>query len=76
MIADRYGLLATFYFLAVTIVIANVFVIWVPKSPAKRRWPRARSALSLPAGPSRHGGRGDSDPAEPLISRRNGPTTC
>ena len=31
MIADRYGLLATFYFLAFTIVIANVLVIWVPK---------------------------------------------
>ena len=31
MIADRYGLLATFYFLAITIVIANVLVVWVPK---------------------------------------------
>ena len=31
MIADRYGLLATFYFLAFTIVIANVLVLWVPK---------------------------------------------
>ncbi len=31
MVADRYGLLATFYFLAGTIVIANLFVIWVPK---------------------------------------------
>jgi FSR family fosmidomycin resistance protein-like MFS transporter len=35
MIADRYGLLATFYFLAFTIVIANVLVIWVPKVEAK-----------------------------------------
>src|SRR3954471_10944368 len=35
MIADRYGLLATFYFLAFTIVIANVLVIWVPKVDAK-----------------------------------------
>ncbi len=35
MIADRYGLLATFYFLAFTIVIANVLVIWVPKAPAQ-----------------------------------------
>jgi MFS family permease len=34
MIADKYGLLATFYFLAFTIVIANVLVIWVPKAPA------------------------------------------
>ncbi len=31
MVADHYGLLATFYFLAATIVIANLFVIWVPK---------------------------------------------
>ncbi|HYT48021.1 MAG TPA: MFS transporter, partial [Burkholderiales bacterium] len=31
MVADHYGLLATFYFLAGTIVIANLFVIWVPK---------------------------------------------
>ncbi|HET7668897.1 MAG TPA: MFS transporter [Burkholderiales bacterium] len=31
MIADRYGLLATFYFLAATIVIANLLVVWVPK---------------------------------------------
>ena len=31
MIADKYGLLATFYFLALTIVLANVLVIWVPK---------------------------------------------
>ena len=31
LIADRYGLLATFYFLAFTIVIANVLVVWVPK---------------------------------------------
>jgi MFS family permease len=32
MIADRHGLLATFYFLAATIVVANVLVIWVPKA--------------------------------------------
>jgi FSR family fosmidomycin resistance protein-like MFS transporter len=32
MIADRYGLLATFYFLALTIVVANMLVIWVPKT--------------------------------------------
>ena len=34
MVADHYGLLATFYFLAATIVIANLFVIWVPKGDA------------------------------------------
>src|SRR5919201_6828876 len=32
LIADRHGLGATFYFLAATIVIANVFVIWMPKT--------------------------------------------
>ncbi|HZE61289.1 MAG TPA: MFS transporter [Burkholderiales bacterium] len=30
MIADHYGLLATFYFLALTIVLANVLVFWTP----------------------------------------------
>lgn len=33
VVADRYGLLATFYFLAITIVIANLFVFWV-RSPS------------------------------------------
>jgi MFS family permease len=33
MVADRFGLGATFYFLAATIVIANVFVVWVPRRP-------------------------------------------
>ena len=32
MVADRYGLLATFYFLAGIIVIANLFVFWTPKT--------------------------------------------
>ena len=31
LVADRFGLSATFYFLAATIVIANVFVVWVPR---------------------------------------------
>lgn len=30
MIADRYGLSATFYFLAITIVLANVFMFFTP----------------------------------------------
>ena len=34
MVADRYGLLAAFYFLAATIVVANVLVFWVPKAEA------------------------------------------
>ncbi len=35
MVADSRGLLATFYFLATTIVIANLFVLFIPK-PATR----------------------------------------
>jgi len=42
MVADRYGLLATFYFLAATIVIANLFVIGVEKPEPERA---ARGAL-------------------------------
>lgn len=30
ILADHYGLMATFYFLAVTIVIANVFILFTP----------------------------------------------
>jgi MFS transporter, FSR family, fosmidomycin resistance protein len=36
MVADRWGLLATFYFLAITIVIANLFVIGVEKPEPER----------------------------------------
>ena len=32
MVADRQGLISTFYFLAATIVIANLFVIFIPKA--------------------------------------------
>jgi MFS family permease len=32
IVADRQGLLATFYFLAATIVIANLFVLFTPKA--------------------------------------------
>ena len=31
LVADRWGLLATFYFLACTIVVANLLVLWIPK---------------------------------------------
>ena len=31
LIADQHGLLATFYFLGATIVIANLLVVWVPR---------------------------------------------
>ena len=33
MVADQYGLLATFYLLAGMIVFANLFVFWVPGAP-------------------------------------------
>jgi MFS family permease len=36
MVADRQGLLATFYFLAATIVIANLFVVFTPKTATTR----------------------------------------
>jgi MFS transporter, FSR family, fosmidomycin resistance protein len=36
MVADEHGLGATFYFLAVTIVIANVFVFWMPRLREER----------------------------------------
>jgi MFS family permease len=36
MVADRWGLLGTFYFLACTIVIANVLVFWIPKVESPR----------------------------------------
>jgi FSR family fosmidomycin resistance protein-like MFS transporter len=32
MVADRHGLLSSFYFLAATIVIANLFVVFMPKA--------------------------------------------
>ena len=34
MLADRYGIGSVFYFLAVTIVIANVFIYFIPATPA------------------------------------------
>jgi predicted MFS family arabinose efflux permease len=35
MVADRQGLLATFYFLAATIVVANLFVVFTPRVAAE-----------------------------------------
>ena len=32
MIADRYGLLSVFWFLAATIIVANLFILWMPKT--------------------------------------------
>ena len=36
MIADRYGLIATFWFLAGTIVFANLFILAMPKEHGAR----------------------------------------
>ena len=33
-IADTYGLISTFYFLAATVVIANLFILFMPKDDA------------------------------------------
>jgi len=30
IVADQYGLLAAFYLLAATIIIANIMVVWIP----------------------------------------------
>ena len=35
MIADRWGLTATFWFLAATIILANVFILGMPEEPKK-----------------------------------------
>ena len=35
ILADHYGLMATFYFLAITIVIANLFIFFTPVSEAR-----------------------------------------
>jgi predicted MFS family arabinose efflux permease len=35
MIADKWGLLATFWFLSLTIIIANLLVFFMPKGEGK-----------------------------------------
>jgi nitrate/nitrite transporter NarK len=36
-LADRYGLIAVFYFLAASVLVANVLTLFVPKeAPASR----------------------------------------
>ena len=37
LVADKQGLPAAFYFLAATIVIANVFVFWIPRHAAETK---------------------------------------
>jgi MFS family permease len=41
LLADRYGLIATFYFLAATIVIANMFIFFTPTGEKHRFAPSA-----------------------------------
>jgi len=36
MIADRYGLLSVFWFLAATIIVANVFIVWMPHRESEK----------------------------------------
>jgi MFS family permease len=36
ILADSYGLTATFYFLAATIIIANIFIVFTPGAPQHR----------------------------------------
>ena len=35
LIADRFGLLATFYFLAATIILGNLFLFGIPRDPQR-----------------------------------------
>lgn len=37
ILADQYGLMATFYFLAVTIIIANIFILFAPTNEVEGR---------------------------------------
>jgi MFS transporter, FSR family, fosmidomycin resistance protein len=39
MIADSYGLLATFYFLVATIIVANIFIFFTPIGATPRYAP-------------------------------------
>jgi MFS family permease len=38
MLADHFGLIATFYFLAFTIVAANIFILFTPAPSEPQRW--------------------------------------
>jgi predicted MFS family arabinose efflux permease len=37
IIADQYGIIATFYFLAATIVVANMFIFFTPTTTTEHR---------------------------------------
>jgi MFS family permease len=45
-IADRHGLMATFYFLAATIVVANLFIFLMPAQPGRHEAPRTRASAT------------------------------
>ena len=36
LLADRYGIMAAFYFLAATIVVANLFIFFMPRGEAEK----------------------------------------
>jgi MFS family permease len=59
LIADRHGLIATFYFLAVTIVLANVFILFTPMTApdvaAGQDGASRRNVEDTPAVPVREG---------------------
>ncbi len=41
VLADQYGIIATFYYLAATIVVANMFIFFTPMTPAENETSRA-----------------------------------
>jgi MFS transporter, FSR family, fosmidomycin resistance protein len=41
VLADHYGIIAVFYFLAATIVVANMFIFFTPLTPAEEERVRA-----------------------------------
>lgn len=45
-IADKHGLMATFYFLAATIVVANLFIFLMPAQPGREEKARTRPSAT------------------------------
>jgi predicted MFS family arabinose efflux permease len=44
LIADHFGLISTFYFLALTIVAANMFILFTPAPVEQPRWAPSAAA--------------------------------
>lgn len=55
IIADRYGITATFYYLALTIVVANLFILITPADDRRKEQAQARSEGQEAARPPRGG---------------------